>query len=246
MVYPAIDLRGGVAVRLQQGDPTRQEMVAADPVEAARRWAAEGAAALHVVDLDGAFAGAPVHLELVGAMARAVSVPVRLGGGLRTVADIAAALAAGVDSVVVGTRALEADFLQSVLDRWGPERVVVGLDARGDEVAVAGWRSGSGVRLADAAAQVRAWGAAEAVFTQVQRDGMLSGPDLDGLRQVVNAGLRVVASGGVSSAADVAFLAALEPAGVCGAILGRALYAGRITLAEALRAAASGGAVTGA
>jgi len=236
-LYPAIDLRDGRCVRLIQGDPARQEVVAADPVETARRWVGEGAVALHVVDLDGAFAGRPMQLPLLEAIVRAAGVPVQFGGGLRAEADVRAALDAGAARVVVGTRALEEGFFTGVLGRWGAQRIVAGIDARGDEVAVAGWREGAGVGLDVAARRLAGWGAEVAVCTQVQRDGMLGGPDLDGIRRVAAHGLAVVASGGVTTEGDISALAAMAGQGVCGAILGRALYAGRITLPAALLAA---------
>lgn len=238
MVYPAVDLRAGRCVRLLQGDPEREERFSDDPVAVARAWVASGARALHVVDLDGAFAGRPAQLALCGAITAAVGVPVQWGGGLRTEEDVAAALGAGASRVVVGTRALDGEFLSSLVSRFGPGRVIGGLDARGERVAVEGWRTTSPVRVAEAAALLRACGVREVVFTQVERDGMLGGPDLDGLRAVVAEGLAAIASGGVTSEEDVRRLAALP--GCSGAILGRALYTGRITLQAALRAAGGG------
>ncbi len=238
-VYPAIDLRGGRCVRLVQGDPAREHVFSDDPVATARRWVAEGARALHVVDLDGALGGRAAQTHLLEAIAAAVPVPVQWGGGLRTEADVEAALARGAARVVIGTRALEEAFLRRVLERWGPERIVAGLDVRGEAVAVEGWQAAAGVSLGEAAARLRAWGAREVVHTQVRRDGMLAGPDLDGVRRVTAGGLRAVASGGVAAPADVAALAAIP--GVAGAIVGRALYAGRLRLADALAAAGGAG-----
>ncbi len=234
LLLPAIDLRGGRCVRLVQGDPGREQVFGDDPGAMARRWVAEGAQALHVVDLDGAFAGRPQQLHHLQAIAAAAGVPVQFGGGLRTEQDVQAALDAGAARVVVGTRALEEAFFRGLLERWGPERVMAGLDARGDTVAVAGWVEQSGVPVQTAAARLRAWGAELAVYTQVQRDGMLAGPDLEGIGTVMAQGLGVIASGGVTTAEDIRTLAEL---GAAGAILGRTLYAGRITLAEALEAA---------
>lgn len=233
-LYPAIDLRAGQCVRLIQGDPRRQEVFSAEPAEMARRWAAEGARALHVVDLDGAFSGRPAQLALLATMAAAVPVPVQFGGGLRTEADVEAAFSAGAARIVVGTRALEEGFLRGLIDRWGAERIVAGLDARGDSVAVAGWQETSSLSLGEAARRLFSWGARLAVYTQVQRDGMLQGPDLDGMRRVLGTGLQVIASGGVTTVDDVRALAAMH--GASGAILGRALYTGRITLTDALQA----------
>jgi phosphoribosylformimino-5-aminoimidazole carboxamide ribotide isomerase len=240
VLYPAIDLRGGRCVRLQQGEPARQQVFSSDPVAVARGFVAEGAQALHVVDLDGAFAGAPQQLPLVAALVRAAGVPVQFGGGLRAVADVEAALEAGVWRVVVGTRALEPAFFGELLRRFGPERIVAGLDVRGRRVVVAGWQGEAAVDLPEAAERLRGLGAQEAVCTQVLRDGMLAGPDLAAVDVVAAAGLRVVASGGVSSLADVRALAARTTQGVAGAIVGRALYTGTLRLSAALAAAREG------
>ncbi len=239
-VYPAIDLRAGRCVRLRQGDPERQEVFSADPEEVARAFVAEGALALHVVDLDGAFSGRPAQLPLVARVVRAAGVPVQLGGGLRSAEDVEAALAAGVWRVVLGTRALDPVFFAGLLRRFGPERVIAGLDVRGDRVAIEGWRGEADLGLREAATRLRALGAEEAVCTQVRRDGMLSGPDLDAVDVVRATGLRVVASGGVAGAEDVRALAALASGGVAGVVVGRALYTGALRLRDALDAACRG------
>lgn len=235
-VYPAIDLAGGQCVRLRQGDPARAETFSDDPVAVARRWVAEGARRLHVVDLDGAFAGAPRQMDIVAAVA-AVGVPVQVGGGLRTEADVAAAFAAGAARVVVGTGALEPGFLDGLVARFGGGRIVVGLDARGQRIAVRGWADESSVHPAEVAAAALRAGCIEGVYTQVRRDGMLAGPDLEGLDALLTTGLRVVASGGVAGVDDVRALASRAAAGCAGVILGRALYTGAVGLRDALRAA---------
>ncbi len=240
-LLPAIDLRGGLCVRLEQGDPARQRVFGADPVAMARRWVDAGAAMLHVVDLDGAFAGEPRQLEHLEAIAQAVPVPVQFGGGLRRAEDVAAALGVGAARVVVGTRALEAEFLEGLVARWGADRVVAGLDARGDMVAVAGWQQSGGLRLTDAAARVRAAGVRLALFTQVERDGTLSGPDLPRIRALLTTGLGVLASGGITTVEDIRTLAALSVRGLRGAVLGRALYDGGLAMEAALAAAGAGG-----
>ena len=238
-VYPAIDLRLGRCVRLLQGDAGREERFADDPAAVAAAFVSAGARALHAVDLDGAFAGRPMQLHLLRAIA-AAGVPVQWGGGLRSEEDVAAALEAGAARAVVGTRALDESFVRALLARFGPRRLIGGLDARGDRVAVEGWRTTADVALVEAAARLRDWGVEEVVFTQVERDGMLAGPDVHGLQAVAACGLRVVASGGVTTEDDLRRLAAVP--GCAGAILGRALYTGRITLPAALRAAAEGAA----
>lgn len=233
-VYPAIDLRNGRCVRLRQGDPGRETVYGGDPVAVARRWAAEGAPALHVVDLDGALAGGPRQVEAVAAICAAVDLPVHVGGGLRTLADIDRLLAAGATRAVVGTKALSFAFLREAAARFGG-RLLPALDCRGGIVAVGGWQRSSGIPLAEAAATVRAAGCQQVLYTDVGRDGMLAGPDLAGLAVLQAANLEVVASGGVGSVGDVR---ALAESGAAGVVIGRALYDGRIRLAEALEACA--------
>lgn len=232
-VYPAIDLKAGRCVRLAQGDTARETVYGDDPAAVARRWVGEGAQALHVVDLDGAFAGRPVQLATVRAIAAAAGVPVQLGGGLRSLGDLEAAFAAGASRAVVGTRALDPDFLARAVARHGG-RLVAALDARDGVVAVAGWRELSGVRVTEAALRLKEAGVNEVLYTDVAHDGMLDGPDLAGVAALVATGLRVIASGGVASAEDIR---SLKAAGAAAAVVGKALYDGRLTLAAALEAA---------
>jgi phosphoribosylformimino-5-aminoimidazole carboxamide ribotide isomerase len=231
IIYPAIDLKGGRCVRLRQGDPARSTVYGDDPAEMARRWHRDGATALHVVDLDGSFAGAPRQTDAIAAICRAVPVPVQAGGGVRTLEDIEVLLAAGVARVVIGTKALSADFLADAVARFG-ERLLPALDCRNGIVAVGGWQESSGLPLLAAARMAQDAGCADVLYTDVGRDGMLAGPDLDGLAALRAVGLRVIASGGVASADDVA---ALQAAGAAGVIIGRALYDGRVQLKEVAR-----------
>ncbi len=232
-IYPAIDLRQGHCVRLRQGDPDRATVYGDDPVAMARHWLSEGAGALHVVDLDGSLAGLPQQTEIIAAICQAVPVPVQAGGGVRTLDDVERLLAAGAARVVVGTKALSPEFLREAVSRFG-HRLLPALDCRDGVVAVAGWQASSGVPLAEAAAVVRDCGSTDVLYTDVGRDGMLAGPDLVGLTTLQAAGLRVIASGGVSSPEDVAALAKAQAAGV---IIGRALYDGRVHLKEVARLA---------
>lgn len=239
IVYPAIDLMDGRAVRLRQGDASRRTDVGDDPVALARRWADEGAPWLHVVDLDGAREGAPRHLATIARICADVAVPVQVGGGLRTLADVRAAFGAGAVRVILGTAAMAGDLLPRALAEFG-ERIAVALDVRDDRVAIEGWRSTTRVSALDAAARLTEAGAPRLIYTDVARDGMLTGPDLAGLAALIaRVGVPVVLSGGVASRADVMAAAA---AGAEGIIIGRALYDGRLSLADALRAA--GGAQT--
>ncbi len=235
IVYPAIDLMAEGAVRLRQGDPGRRIAVGDDPVALARRWAAEGARWLHLVDLDGALTGAPRHLDLVGRICRAVSIPVQVGGGLRTLADLRSAFAAGAARAILGTAAIEGDLLPAALAEFG-DRLAVALDARDGLIAIEGWQHTSSVPALDAARAFEQAGVVRLIYTDVAHDGMLAGPNLAGLRSLLEAvRVPVILAGGVASTDD---LRAAAAAGAEGAVIGRALYDGRIALVDALRAAA--------
>ena len=251
IVYPAIDLRAGRCVRLRQGDFTAETVFAADPVEAARRWADEGAAWLHIVNLDGALGAggeaAGANLAALERIRAAVPLSVQFGGGVRSLDDVARLLAMGVSRVVLGTVAVRhPEVVAEAVARHGAEHIVVGIDARGGRVAVQGWTESSQVTARDLASRVAALGAAHAVYTDVGRDGMLAGVDVEGTAALAQAsGLRVVASGGVATLDDVRALAARAGDGISGVIIGMALYRGTVRLAEALEAvrvaASSGG-----
>ncbi|MCC6338968.1 MAG: 1-(5-phosphoribosyl)-5-[(5-phosphoribosylamino)methylideneamino]imidazole-4-carboxamide isomerase [Acidimicrobiia bacterium] len=244
-LYPAIDLRGGNAVRLTQGDFDRETVYDADPVAVARRFERAGATWIHVVDLDAARSGRPAHLDVLRAVRDAVGCRVQAGGGVRSAEAAATLLEAGVDRVVVGTAAVERPELVDDLAARHPGRVAVGLDARGAEVAVRGWVAGSGAGLVDLARRFDRPGVGALVVTEIGRDGTLAGPDLSQLASVLGAtSAPVVASGGVGTLDDLRAVASLElrarrPAGV---IVGRALYEGRFTLEEALAACRGEGA----
>ncbi len=172
IVYPAIDLMAEGAVRLRQGDPRRRIAVGDNPVELAHRWAAEGAPWLHLVDLDGAMSGAPRHLDLVGRICRAVSIPVQVGGGLRTLPDLRAVFAAGAARAILGTAAITGDLLPAALAEFG-DRLAVALDARDGLIAIGGWQQTSSVTVLDAALALQQAGAVRFIYTDVARDGML-------------------------------------------------------------------------
>ena len=237
ILYPAIDIRGGAAVRLLQGDYEQETTYDADPVDAATRWAGEGAEFLHVVDLDGARAGAPQNLDAVRRVAAAVDCPIQVGGGLRDPASVAAVLGAGAERVVVGTAALrDPGFLDATLEAHG-ERVVVSVDARGGKVSLAGWTQSSDVEAAAAVAELAKRGVARFLCTAIEVDGTMVGPDLPGLERIATAtSARVIASGGVGELAHLEALAEAAAPNVEGAIVGRALYESRFTVAEAIAA----------
>jgi phosphoribosylformimino-5-aminoimidazole carboxamide ribotide isomerase len=223
IVIPAVDLRGGRAVRLVQGDPGRAR-VYGDPVAWARRWVGEGARWLHVVDLDGALSGRPAHRDLVARLC-ALGAAVQVGGGVRTVEAIEAVLAAGAARVVVGTAAAD---LGPALRRFGAA-VAVALDARGRQVAVRGWTEQTSWDVVDAARWLREQGAVRFVYTDIGRDGTLAGPNVEVLAELVrSAGAPVVAAGGIATVQD---LEAVERAGAEAAVVGRALYDGSLNLA---------------
>ncbi len=237
ILYPAIDIRGGQAVRLLQGDYTRETAYDADPVAAARRWAGEGAEFLHVVDLDGAKAGKPRNLEAVRRIAAAVECPIQVGGGLRDAAAVEAVLGAGAERVVIGTAALrDPEFLDEVVASHG-EQVVVSVDARGGRVSLSGWTEATGRDVADTVADLSERGIGRFLCTEIEVDGTMEGPALDELARIAAAtSAHVIASGGVGELADLEALARDAAPNVEGAIVGRALYERRFTVAEAISA----------
>lgn len=235
LLIPAIDLQGGRCVRLRQGRFDEATVFAEDPVAQATDWVRQGARRLHLVDLDGAQEGTPQNREAIAAIARAhPSLPLQVGGGIRSRTTIAEYLAAGVDSVIVGTRAIqEPDWADAMIQAF-PGRLWIGLDARDGRLAVAGWVEDSEYEVIATARRFDGPGIAGFVFTDIQRDGMMAGYDIEGTAALARAVRRpVLASGGVSQRVDVQRLAAAEPLGVTGAIVGRALYEGRLELAEA-------------
>ena len=240
-VIPAIDLLDGKCVRLYQGDYERSQIFNENPVAVARQWVAQGATRLHVVDLDGAKQGQPVNLAAIEAIVAAVSVPVQIGGGLRDRDRVSQLLAQGVDRVILGTVAVENPQLVSQLCAEFPQKIVAGIDARNGKVATRGWLETSEVEATELARKMAAQGVAAIIYTDIHRDGTLTGPNKTALRELATAiDIPVIASGGVSSLTDLLSLLSLEPAGVKGVIVGRALYTGDINLSEAVRAVGSG------
>jgi len=241
IIYPAIDIRGGKCVRLLQGDYNQETVYHDDPVSVAQEWEAQGGQWIHLVDLDGAKAGHPVNHELIGRIAQAVKVPVQVGGGLRKDEDVERLLSLGVSRVILGTAAIEdRAFVSRVLARYGA-KVAIGIDARDGYVATRGWLETSRVRAEDLARELAAEGAQTFIFTDISRDGMMSGPNVEAIVRLAQvSGRTVIASGGVSKQDDLDRLAAHAADGVGGAIIGKALYTGSIKLAEAVRKLASG------
>jgi phosphoribosylformimino-5-aminoimidazole carboxamide ribotide isomerase len=237
-LYPAIDLRDGAAVRLVQGDFARSTTFNEDPVAQAREFAREGATHLHVVDLDGALNGTPVHAPIVAQLAAAFPGTVELGGGLRDRPSVETAIATGVTRVVVGTAVLEDDeFVRWATGRLG-DRLVVSLDARDGKVATHGWTKVSDRLAVDVAAELAQTGVRHLLYTDIGRDGTLGGPNLAALKKVAQAAppLSILASGGIASLDDLRALAEMRVPNIRGVIVGRALYEGRFGVADALAA----------
>ncbi|MUL34912.1 1-(5-phosphoribosyl)-5-[(5-phosphoribosylamino)methylideneamino]imidazole-4-carboxamide isomerase [Gloeocapsopsis dulcis] len=248
-VIPAIDLLAGKCVRLYQGDYTRSQVFNDNPADMAQQWVEQGATRLHVVDLDGAKQGKVVNLAAIEAITSAVSVPIQVGGGLRDACGkgkalrttVAQLLDLGVQRVILGTVAVEQPQLVADLCQEFPGQIVVGIDARNGKVATRGWLETSEVLATQLATQMQELGAAAIIYTDIYRDGTLSGPNLEELRELATQiSIPVIASGGVSSVTDLLSLLALEPLGVTGAIVGRALYTGDILLKSALQAVGQG------
>ncbi len=235
LVIPAIDLMGGEVVRLEKGDFATKTVYARKPADKAAEFARAGATLLHVVDLDGARAGRPVNLDAVADICRVKGIEVELGGGIRSLLDVEKVLALGVSYVVLGTAAVERLGLVEEACRKFPGRVRTGIDARDGEVKVSGWTAGTGLTAAEVARRVKAAGVSVVEYTDVGRDGMFTGVDAAGAARLqADAGVEVIASGGVAGLGDVK---ACRLAGLAGVIVGKAIYEGRIDVRAAIQAA---------
>jgi phosphoribosylformimino-5-aminoimidazole carboxamide ribotide isomerase len=237
-IIPAVDLRAGRVVRLTQGDPSRETRYSQDPAAVAQEWERRGAPRLHVVDLDGALLGSPANQQALREIFQVIRIPAQVGGGLRSLEAVRAALDLGAAVAIVGTAAIrDAGFLEAACAAF-PGRVALGLDARAGMLATSGWAEATAIRATDLARRVSDLPLAAIICTDIQRDGMLEGPDLEGLAAMAAATrIPVIASGGIASERDICALKALAPRGVVGAIIGKALYDGRLTLEAALAAA---------
>ncbi len=234
ILYPAIDMMEGKAVRLVKGDFAAKKVYDEDPLDAASRWVREGAEQLHLVDLDGARAGAPVNLEHVRRITAELGVPVQLGGGLRTLEAIAQALQAGAQRIILGTAAFtDPELLDESLREW-PEQVMVSVDTRGGKVTTAGWTKTTELTAGSTIAQLQARGVERVVYTNVDRDGMLEGPDVEEVGSIAKSVQgSLVYSGGIGALVDLERLHALGEASLTGVIVGKALYEERFTVAQA-------------
>jgi phosphoribosylformimino-5-aminoimidazole carboxamide ribotide isomerase len=240
-ILPAIDLLGGKCVRLYQGDYNQSQVYHEDPVAVAQQWQAQGASRLHLVDLDGAKTGEPVNLTAIAAIVKALNIPVQVGGGLRHRDQVKQLLDLGVGRVILGTIAVENPDLVGQLCAEFPGQIVVGIDARNGKVATRGWLETSTVDAGDLAKRMETLGAAAIIYTDIHRDGTMTGPNIEALRELaLSLTLPVIASGGVSKLRDLLSLLSLESHGVNGVIIGKALYTGDIQLEEAIRAIGPG------
>lgn len=237
-IIPAIDLAAGKCVRLRQGDMNQRTIYSDAPADMARYWQDQGAEILHLVDLDGAMGGHSANLPTIEAIARAIEIPIELGGGLRTLDDIRRAMGLGIHWAILGTAALHhPEVVEAGVEQFG-DRIIVGIDARAGRVAVAGWQETSGTPAVELARRMEELGVGKLICTDIATDGMMTGPNLESLRTMAEAvQVPVIASGGVSKLEDVVALKTLEPLGISGVITGKALYEGTLDLKAAIAAA---------
>lgn len=237
IILPAIDLRGGKVVRLEQGDAKRQTVYSDNPLEFALQWQEEGAEELHLVDLDGAFSGKPGNLAIIQQIARELEIPIELGGGMRNRENIESALESGVDRVIIGTKAVDSlDFVGEMVEEFGGSRIAVGIDARNGKVATKGWTENSDWTALELAQAVILAGAETIIYTDIATDGMFTGPNIPSLNELIeHVDCNIIASGGVATKAHIEALAKIPD--LYGAIVGKALYDKKVTLAELLEGA---------
>ncbi len=236
LIIPAIDLKEGQCVMLFQGDPKQSTIFSDDPVQMAKTWEQQGAPILHLVDLDGAFSGRPKNFEIVKEIIQKINIPVQLGGGIRNMDEIDNILAAGVQRIILGTVAISnPDLTKASLERYG-DRILIGIDATDGLVAVDGWGTRSQKTFLDLGHEVKSWGAKRIIFTDTKRDGTLKGPNIEStILMAKETGLKVIASGGVSSMEDLLALKEYEALGIEGVIVGKAIYLGNIDLSQSVK-----------
>jgi phosphoribosylformimino-5-aminoimidazole carboxamide ribotide isomerase len=235
IIFPAIDMRNGKCVRLLQGQASQETIYYEDPVAVAERWAAEGAEWLHVVDLDGAMGAKSQNRAIARQIFHRLKIPVQFGGGVRQMRDLEEILESGASRAILGTAAVEdVDFLKAALKRF-PEKIAVGIDARNGQVATKGWQQVGSLEAMTFAKYLASWGVTRIIYTDISKDGMLVGPNLEATRRMATEShLKVIASGGVASLQDITAVQTLEADGIEGVIIGKALYESRFTLGEAL------------
>ena len=241
IIYPAIDIRGGRCVRLTEGRFDAETVFADDPAEMALKWAGMGAEFLHLVDLDGALAGEGKNVPVIERILQSVNIPVQLGGGIRNLETIEKLLALGVTRLILGSAAVKNPKLVEEACKKYPGHIAVGIDAKNGEVAIEGWGKGSGVAATELAKKMAAYGVETIIYTDISRDGMLSGVNVEATAALARAcGVPIIASGGVASIEDIRRVKAVEADGVQGCIIGKAIYTGAVDLKEALALAKEG------
>lgn len=235
LIIPAVDIRGGRCVRLTQGRFDREQVFSNDPVEMALNWQEKGTKRLHVVDLDGAVQGKPQNLKVIEKIVNTVNIPVQLGGGIRDIDTIDKCISIGIDRVIMGTSAVfNREIVKKAVSLY-PDRVIVGIDAKDGRVAVKGWLEISEQKSVDLIKEIEQFGINRIIYTDITKDGMMTGPNLAALEEILeNTGMKVIASGGISSIGDLIALKKMEAKGLEGAIIGKALYLGKIDLKAAL------------
>ena len=231
ILFPAVDIHDGKCVRLRQGKLDEQTIYG-DPVAMAKKWEAAGAQYLHIVDLDGAFTSESKNLATVEEMVKSVAIPIQLGGGIRTLADIEKRLSLGVSRVIIGTTAVKQPEVVAQAVREFGSKIAVGIDARDGKVLVRGWVEDSGLEAVAFAGEMKALGVETVIYTDISRDGMLEGPNVEATREMVSTGLQIIGSGGVGT---LEHIRQLKEIGVYGVIVGKALYAGTVNIEEALK-----------
>lgn len=238
-IIPAIDIKGGRCVRLTQGLPDKEQVFSDEPLAMALKWQEKGAGRLHLVDLDGAFQGRPVNAKVITEIAKSLSIPVQVGGGIRSLSVLEDYFLKGVDSVVLGTSAVaNQNFLQEAVKKFGSDKIIAGIDAKNGLVAIKGWVKTTNISSAELAEQVSRLGISRIVYTDISRDGMMSGPNIKELKSLAEStNLGIIASGGVSTIEDIKRIKKLAYLGVEGIIIGKALYLGSIKLEDAIKAA---------
>jgi phosphoribosylformimino-5-aminoimidazole carboxamide ribotide isomerase len=235
LIIPAIDLKEGKCVRLEQGLMDKATVYSNDPATTARHWESQGAEILHVVDLDGAFAGVPKNLGAIKAIRAAIKIPIEVGGGIRDLETIGNLVSIGINRIILGTAAIENPaFVQEACKKF-PGRIIVGIDAKEGLVAIKGWAEVTKVRAIDLARQMQEYGVIAVIYTDIKRDGMLSGPNIEATQALAGAlHIPVIASGGVHTMKDIERLLTVRHSGVSGVITGKAIYSGSLNLKEAI------------
>lgn len=235
LIIPAIDLKEGKCVRLEQGLMDKATVYSDDPATTAKHWELQGAEILHVVDLDGAFAGVPKNLDAIKAIRAAIKIPIEVGGGIRDLSTIRSLVSIGIDRIILGTAAIENPSFVQEACRVFPDRIIVGIDAKEGLVAIKGWAEVTKVQAIDLAQQMQEHGVIAIIYTDIKRDGMLSGPNIEATQALAKAlHIPVIASGGVHTMKDIEDLLAVRRSGVSGVITGKAIYSGSLNLKEAI------------